>query len=182
MIESLLGAALIFCLRIGDVSLGTMRSLFVFRGHRWIAALLGALEAGIFIFAISRVLATAGQDPVRMVGYARGFAAGPLLGMTVERWIASGTVLVRVISPRHAVRLRALLINEGFGVTAVRGEGKDGEVTILFVVAPRRRGKVVIRLVRELDPEVFITIEPVSQAIGGHMPGATAPDPASMKK
>jgi uncharacterized protein YebE (UPF0316 family) len=182
MIESLLGALMILCLRIGDVSLGTMRSIFVFRGHRWIAAGLGAVEAGIFIFAISRVLASAREDPVRMVGYALGFAAGTLLGVTVERWIATGTILVRVISPRHAVRLRAMLINEGFGVTAVGGEGKDGEVTILFIVAPRRRGKVVIRLVRELDPGAFMTIEPVSQAIGGHMPGAGAPEAASVKK
>lgn len=175
-----MGALLIFALRIGDVSLGTMRSLFVFRGHRLVAAGLGALEAGIFIFAISRVLATAGQDPIRMVGYALGFAAGTLLGMTVERWIAAGTVLVRVISPRHAVRLRAHLLNEGFGVTTIRGEGKDGEVTILFVVAARRRGNVVIRHVQDLDPDAFITIEPVSHAIGGHMPGT--PDASAMKK
>lgn len=181
MLESLLGAAMIFALRICDVSIGTVRTLFVIRGQRFVAAALGAVESAIFIFAISRVISTAGQDPIRMAGYALGFAAGIVLGISVERWIASGTVLVRVISPRHAIRLRALLLNEGFGVTAVRGEGRDGEVTILFVVAKRRRGKKVIELLHELDPEVFITIEPVSQAIGGHMP-LTASDPTSMKK
>lgn len=181
MVESLLGALMIFGLRVTDVSIGTVRTLFTIRGRRAVAGLLGVIESGIFIFAISRVLSSAGQDPIKMIGYACGFATGTMLGITIERWIASGAVLVRVISPRHAVRLRASLLNEGFGVTGVRGEGRDGEVMILFIVAPRRRGKQVIRLVQDLDPEAFITVEPVAQAIGGFIPSA-AQDAASMKK
>jgi uncharacterized protein YebE (UPF0316 family) len=180
MLESLLGALAIFALRVTDVSLGTIRSLFTIRGYRLVAGCLGIAESGIFIFAISRVIASAGQDTFKMVGYATGFATGTVLGITIERWIGSGTILVRVISPKHAVRLRAMLLNEGFGVTAIRGEGREGEVVVLFIVAPRKRGKIVIQLVKEIDPEAFMTIEPVSQAIGGYMP--MIPDPSSMKK
>jgi len=169
MIESLIGAALIFGLRIIDVSIGTIRTMFTVRGRMWVSAPLAFVEGSIFIFAISRVLADAGQDPIKMVGYALGFAAGTIVGITVEGWIASGTILVRVISPNHAVRLRAMLLNEGFGVTAVRGEGRDGEVVILFVVAPRRRRKMVVSLVQRIDPDCFVTIEPIAHAIGGHL-------------
>jgi uncharacterized protein YebE (UPF0316 family) len=178
--ESLLGALLIFGLRIIDVSIGTVRTLFTIRGQRVVAGVLGFIESGVFIFAISKVLSEAGRDPVRMVGYAAGFATGTVLGITIEKWIASGTVLVRIISPRHAVRLRANLLNEGFGVTAVRGEGRDGEVMVLFVVAPRRRAKQVLAAVQEVDADAFVTTEPVSHAMGGHL--AFHPDPSSMKK
>lgn len=178
--ESLYGALLIFGLRIIDVSVGTVRSLFTVRGHRVVAGLLGVIESGVFIFAISRVLSEAGKDPIKMVGYALGFATGTVLGITIEKWIGSGTILVRCISPRHAVRLRANLLNEGFGVTAIKGEGRDGEVMVLFIVAPRRKGNAVLSAIKEIDPDAFITIEPVSHAIGGHMPYHV--DPASMKK
>jgi uncharacterized protein YebE (UPF0316 family) len=180
MLESLLGALAIFSLRVIDVSLGTVRSLFTIRGQRAVAAGLGLIESGVFIFAVSRVIGSAGQNPWKMLGYACGFATGTVLGITIERWIASGTVLLRVISPKHAVRMRATLLNEGFGVTAVRGEGREGEVVILFVVAKRKRGKTALRLVNEIDPDSFVTVEPVSQAIGGYIP--LSPEAASVKK
>jgi uncharacterized protein YebE (UPF0316 family) len=134
----------------------------------------------VFIFAISRVLGEAGRDPIKMAGYACGFAAGVVLGITIEKWIGSGTILIRCISPRHAVRLRANLLNEGFGVTSLRGEGRDGEVMILFIVAPRRRSQAAIEAIQHVDEDAFITIEPVSHAIGGHMPYSV--DPNSLKK
>lgn len=171
--ESLLGALMIFGLRIVDVSIGTVRTMFTVRGRRLVSGLLAVLESGVFIFAISRVLGSAGQDPLKMVGYALGFATGTVLGITIEGWIASGLVLVRVISRNHAVRLRAALLNEGFGVTAVRGEGREGEVMILFVVSPRRRRQVAQETVVGIDPDAFMTVEPVSQAIGGHLRPAT---------
>ncbi|MCS7032383.1 MAG: DUF5698 domain-containing protein [Phycisphaerae bacterium] len=178
--ENLLGALLIFGLRIIDVSIGTVRTMFTVRGNRIVAGLLGVIESGVFIFAISRVLSEAGRDPLRMAGYALGFATGTVLGITIEKWIASGTILVRVISPKHVIRLRASLLNEGFGVTAVRGEGREGEVVILFIVAPRRRGKQVLTTINEIDPDAFVTIEPISHATGGFMPHHV--DPSSVKK
>ena len=178
--EVFLGALLIFCLRIVDVSIGTVRTMFTVRGYRVVAGLLGIIESGVFIFAISRVLGEAGRDPIKMIGYACGFAAGVVLGITIEKWIGSGTVLIRCISPRHSVRLRANLLNEGFGVTSVVGEGRDGEVMILFIVAPRRKGNAAIGVIQAVDSDAFITVEPVSRAIGGHMPYSV--DANSLKK
>ncbi|HRK31423.1 MAG TPA: DUF5698 domain-containing protein [Tepidisphaeraceae bacterium] len=178
--ETLLGALLIFVLRIIDVSIGTVRTMFTVRGYRLVAGLLGVVESGVFIFAISHVLREAGGSPLTMMGYAFGFAAGVVLGITIEKWIASGTILIRCISPRHAVRLRANLLNEGFGVTSVRGEGRDGEVVILFIVAPRRKRNAAIAAIHEVDPTAFVTVEPVATAIGGHMP--FHPSAAAFKK
>jgi uncharacterized protein YebE (UPF0316 family) len=73
-----------------------------------------------------------------------------------------------------------MLRQMGFGVTAVQGEGRDGSVLILFVVAPRRRGKEVVRAVEKIDPEAFVTVEPISHALRGYLPDTTGP--ASLKK
>jgi uncharacterized protein YebE (UPF0316 family) len=102
------------------------------------------------------------------------------VGITLEQWIASGSILVRIISVYHSSELRRMLHEMGFGVTSVEGEGKDGSVLILFVVAPRKRGKEVIDKVTAVDPDAFITVEPISHASGGYLPESAGP--ASLKK
>ena len=114
--------------------------------------------------------------------WAFGFATGTVTGITLERWIGSGTVLVRVISRNHAIRLKEHLHSEHFGVTAVQGQGYEGNVLVMFVVAPRRREHDVLAAVRHVDPDAFITVEPVNQAYGGFPVTSVAPSPSALKK
>ena len=158
----------IFSLRICDVSIGTVRTLFTIRGYRMVSFGMGTIESGIWIFAISRVMVYVNEGgALNIIGWALGFATGTVVGITLEQWIGSGTNLVRVISRNHAIRLKEHLHSEGFGLTTVQGQGYGGSVLILFVVAPRRREKDVLNAITHVDPEAFITVEPVSRAIGG---------------
>lgn len=172
--DPVLGALVVFLLRICDVSVGTLRMLSVVRGRKWAAAGLGVLESGIFIVAISTVFSNL-DSPLSMIGYAMGFATGTLVGMTLEEWIGTGEVLMRVISRTHSEQVRRRVLDEGFGLTAVRGEGHRAEVTILFIVCPRRRGEQLLQLVRQIDPDAFVTSDPVTRAAGGYLPHAPAP-------
>src|SRR5688500_7266827 len=121
MLEQLGPALLIFSLRICDVSIGTCRMLYAMRGRRFLAAGLGLIESAIFIFAISSALTGAAQNPWKMVGYAVGYATGTFLGMTLEGWIASGTIITRIISKHHSRQIAEALRAAGFGLTAVQG-------------------------------------------------------------
>lgn len=160
------GALLIFGLRLLDVPFATVRTMLMVKGRKLPVALLAFFESLIWVFAITRVLKDGLDDPVRVGGYALGFAAGTVLGMTIENWLAFGKVMVRVISEKSA-ELRTKLLNANFGVTAIRGEGRDGEVMILFVVLKRRRQRELLRHIRSIDPEAFITIEHLGDAHGG---------------
>jgi uncharacterized protein YebE (UPF0316 family) len=169
--EAFLGAALIFSLRLCDVTLGTLRTLYVVRGDRLRAVPLAFLESFIWIIAISRIMkeVTAGHT-YNMLAYAGGFAAGCFVGITIERWIASGWILVRVITRREG--LTAAVRCRDFGVTEVQGEGRGGEQNLLFIVAPRRRGKELLELIRCEDDDAFVTVDPVNTAMGGYLPTA----------
>ncbi|MDB5296396.1 MAG: hypothetical protein JWO31_2379 [Phycisphaerales bacterium] len=173
--EQLLPALLIFSLRICDVSIGTLRMLYAMRGRKYLAAGLGLIESGVFIFAISSALATARQNPWNMVGYAAGFATGTFVGMTLETWIASGTIIARIISKQRCQDLAAALRAAGFGLTAVDGHGQSLQVMLLFVVAPRKRGKEMLKIIADTDPEAFITVDTVGVARGGYIPHLVRP-------
>ena len=168
--HELLIALLIFTMRIADVSIGTIRTIYTIRGRRGVAMCLGIIESGIWILAISKAVELMKHNPWAMVGWAFGFGAGTFVGITVEQWLAAGHILMRVISLEKACALRDALLGEDVGVTRLPGEGRNGEVNVLFVVAARRRGDELIRTVQAIDPHAFITIDPINKAIGGYMP------------
>jgi uncharacterized protein YebE (UPF0316 family) len=175
----LAGALLIFMLRICDVSIGTVRVLYMVRGKRLISGGLGLLESGIFIFAISRVF-TQLDNPLNMIGYACGFATGTMLGMTLEKWIGAGMIVARIISRDKSQEILKTLRDEHFGVTVLRGEGQRGEVLVLFIIARRRRSDLLLELIDKIDPHAFVTIESISTAMGGYV--GNIPTPASVRK
>jgi uncharacterized protein YebE (UPF0316 family) len=169
--DAILGASIIFFLRLCDVSMGTLRTLYVVRGDRWKAVPLAFAESLVWIIAISRIMKEVTDGHFyNMLAYAGGFAAGTMIGITIERWIASGWVLVRIITKDDTLTdsIRA----RDFGVTQVQGEGRLGEQSILFIVAPRRRGDELLELVREQDENAFVTVDAVNTAMGGYLPVA----------
>ena len=173
-------ALLIFLMRIADVSIGTIRTIYTIRGKRGVAMALGVVESGIWILAISKAVALMQHNPWAMIGWACGFGAGTYVGITVERWLAAGHILMRVISVSKACELRDALLADDVGVTLLPGEGRNGEVNVLFVVAPRRRGDELLKNVQSIDAHAFITIDPITTAIGGYMP--VAAQATSMRK
>lgn len=145
------------------------------RGDRAKAVPLAFFESLVWVFAISRIMKEV-DNTANMLAFAAGFAAGTLVGMTLERWIASGFVLVRVISDVGKEKLAGEVRAAGFGVTVVSGEGREGEQEILFIVALRRRGQELLDLVRRVDEGAFVTIDPVQKTMGGYLPSTGAAD------
>jgi uncharacterized protein YebE (UPF0316 family) len=156
MLELLLSAAWIFVLRLVDVSIGTVRMLLVVRGQKGLAWLTGFATAFVFILAVRGIFSQA-LDPLRLIGYAAGFATGNVVGMWLEERLAVGLVRLQIVSPRHGLAIVSRLRQAGYGVTEAPGRGRDGAVSWLVCTVLRRDSQVVERLVEEVDPEAFIT-------------------------
>ena len=158
--QAWLMAALIFGLRVLDMTLDTLRVLFVMRGRRKIAWMLGFFQSAIFVTAISTVLSNL-DNPLNIVGYAAGFATGNVLGMAIEERLAVGHTSVNIISSRLGSAIAEHLRKNGYAVTEVPARGKDGMVTMLNVLVLRRNADKARQLVDEIDPDAFITVEDV---------------------
>jgi uncharacterized protein YebE (UPF0316 family) len=151
---------LIFCSRIVDVSIGTMRVIFITKGYRLLAPLCGFFEVLIWLIAVTQIMKNLSQ-PFYYIAYAGGFAAGNFVGMFIESRMALGVVLVRVITRTDASELIEYLKSQNYGVTAVDAEGLFGKVKILFTVTKRVEVKNVISIIRRFNPQAFYTIEDV---------------------
>lgn len=157
---------LIFLARICDVSVGTIRTIIVMSGHQFIAALLGFVEVTIWVFAVAGALKYL-SEPIAVVSYAGGFAAGVLVGMWLEERIALGYRVVRIISRNGEINLAEKLRERGHRVTRVRGEGREGPVEIDFLVIRRRQLGQVRRFIAEHAPQAFYTVGRVERPGGG---------------
>ena len=151
-------ALIIFSLKLADTSLGTMRTLLVNRNKPIYAALVGLLESGIWIVAITQV-AKAWNDPVLMAAFAVGFAAGIIFGSYIERMVGVGNIIVRVFCPSNSPSVAEKLRENGHGVTIIDGQGKDGPVKVYLCIIKRRKLKSVLKMIEEINPKAYITTD-----------------------
>src|SRR5262249_52019079 len=99
---------LVFLAELFVVTLSTLRIIFVSRAMRILAPIVGFFEVTISLFAIGQVMKNL-SDFGCFLGFAGGFTLGNFFGMLIEKWLALGTVLVRVITHKDATRLVASL-------------------------------------------------------------------------
>jgi uncharacterized protein YebE (UPF0316 family) len=156
----LISALMIFILRVIDMSLDTMRMLFVVRGKKPIAWILGFFQSLVFVIAISTVLANL-NNLLNIVGYAAGFATGNVLGMFIEERLAIGHIAMRVISSKRGAAISSALRKAGFAVTEIQARGRDGKVALLNSSIMRRDVSKFESLVMKTEPGAFITAEDV---------------------
>ena len=176
---ALIGGLLIFALRIVDVSIGTVKLLYVVRGMRGMASALAFVEALVWLTAAGLVFSQL-DNLWNGVCFAAGFAAGTMCGMTIERWIGSGYMLLRIVTRDKEQELLDALKDQGFGLTMVQGRGAQGSVTMVMAVIRRRRRAEALALIQRIDPNAFITADPVNPASGGYIvPGAI---PSNIRK
>lgn len=153
-------ALLIFVLRVGDMSLDTIRVLFMVRGKKLLVWVLGFFQALIFVVAISSVL-TQLNNILNIIGYATGFATGNIVGMMIENRLAIGHVLVNIISSNRGSFIAERLRASGYAVTEIAGRGMNGTVFELHASVLRKDVSQVETIVLESDPQAFVTAEDV---------------------
>jgi len=156
--EFLLNALLIFTLRIGDVSLGTMRTLFTVQGKKMLAPVIGLFESLIWVIAIREIFNHL-DNPWNIAGYASGFAVGTLVGILIEQKLAIGFHQIYIIS-RHSTDVIADALRKNlFGVTIIPGEGGSGGMAIITSMIRRSRLREFQRIVDGIDKDAFISIQ-----------------------
>jgi len=153
---------LIFCARVMDVSINTLRIMFVMNGKKKIAPILGFFESLIWLLAIGQIFQNI-DNPMSYVAYAGGFAMGTFVGMTIEEKLALGRVLVRVITPEPMPTLIEYMKEHNFRFTSVGAEGRYGKVNLLFTVMKRDDLTGFIGKVKSINDKAFYTIESVKR-------------------
>jgi len=154
---------LIFIARIGDVSINTIRIIYVLGGRRFTATLLGFFESFIWLMAISQIFNHL-DNWICYVAYPAGFASGIFVGMIIEERIAYGKVIVRIITRKEIDTLIQYLNAQQFRYTHVNAEGPDGHQNLVFTVLEREGLDDLLMKLKQILPTAFYTVERVNRA------------------
>ncbi len=157
----------VFAMRVIDMSLDTLRLLFVMRGRRMLAGVIGAVQAAVFILAVSAVL----RGPLNfwtVLGYAGGFGCGIILGMLVEDKLALGHNMVDVYTMNKGKEITGALREKGYAVTEFSARGKDGSLRVIQCIVSRKDVNTVKEIIEKADPGAFLTIGDVKSLRRGH--------------
>lgn len=161
--------------RIVDVSMATVRTIYLVQGRRGRAALLGFFEVLVWIVVVSNVIQNL-DHPIYMVSYAMGFSLGTYIGIGLEARFGSRQHVVRIFT-RAADEVAAALRELGFVVTRFEGSGREGPITLLFLEVPRRRLRAAMACAVESDPTCFVIVDDIRSSSRAVVRSAAAARP-----
>ena len=164
---------LILMARVIDVSLGTMRIIFVSKGNRVIAPILGFFEVFIWIIAMGQIMSNLNNFACYF-GYATGFALGNYVGLRLEEHLAMGNLLIRIISQKDGNVLIKNLSDNGYGATLLEGEGSLGKVELIYTIVKSENLSKVIEIINDFNPKAFYSIEDVRKVSSGIFPAQSS--------
>jgi len=151
---------LIFLSRLGDVTMATMRHIFISKGLKKVVPILGFFEVLIWLVAMRQVFSHL-DNIACFIAWAAGFSAGTYLGMYIEERLAIGTQIIRIISNEDITQLTEALKIRHQGITIVDGQGAMGPVKLIFTIVKRTNKAEVLELIHTHTPNAFYSIEDV---------------------
>ncbi len=160
---------LIFIARMSDVTLGTLRNVFISKGFRNIVPLIGFFEVLIWLISIRQIMHHL-DNPLCYLGFAGGFAAGTYVGMRIESRLALGMQVIRIITHQDSEGLINSLKAENIGITVLDGQGAKGPVKIVFTIVKRKDIDTIKRIIETCNPSAFYSIEDIRLANQGVFP------------
>lgn len=159
---------LIFLARICDVSISTIRIIFVMSGRRNIAPFLGFFEALIWLLAIGQIISNI-DNGFSYIAYASGFAVGTYVGMYIEEKLAIGRVVLRLITKEPVDELLSFLTENEYRYSILDAQGKTGKVNVVFLVLKRENLNHLTEAINRYHPSAFYTIEGVKMVNEGNL-------------
>lgn len=168
--ELLLLCIKIFCVRIMDVSLGTMRTIVTVKGKKHIASLIGFVEVFIWFVIVKEALNVESTSLWIAFSYAGGYASGTFIGGFLSERIIKGNFGVQVITSKKDDELVAFLKKSGFGVSVidVKSENEHSEKYMLFIEIDKTRFAELKKLIKKYDEKAFIVVNETKAVYNGY--------------
>jgi uncharacterized protein YebE (UPF0316 family) len=160
---------LIFFSRVLDVTIGTIRIIFISRGKKFVPVFLGFLEALLWIFVISQVIQNL-DHIVYYFAYAAGFSVGNFMGIILAEKFSENFLLIRIISAEKTKELIDGLRQCQVGITELQGQGIENKVSVIFTIIDKKCEKRVKKVIHAINPNAFYTIESVGVVNKGYLP------------
>ena len=90
--------------------------------------------------------------------------------MWLESRLAFGSVEIHANSLTRNNEIAKIIRAAGYGVTQFQGYGQSGPLCIVGAIVERKHLNILLKRMREIDANVFITVDDTRQVVGGQRP------------
>lgn len=157
----------IFFVRIIDVSLGTIRTLFVVKGKRLIASAIGFVEVLVWFLVVKEALNTDSNSIFIAISYALGFATGTYIGGFLSELLITGKIEVQVFTEEND--LVKILRKHGYAVTVIDCKGYNTAAKyMLYISVEKKKQKELRILIKSNDEKAFIVENEIKHVENGY--------------
>ena len=159
----------IFCVRILDVSLGTVRMIVTVKGNKLVASLIGFVEVLIWFLIVKEALNTEETSIFIALSYSLGYATGTFIGGILSEKFVSGTLSVQVVLSNSDHSIIDKIRDEGFAVSVVNAKGIDENIEkyMLFMEIDKRKLNKLKYLIKSLDSKAFVVVNETKMVENG---------------
>jgi len=152
---------LIFFARICDVSMETIRVIYISRGIKYLAPIIAFFEIVIWLLAMEVVMQDL-SNIANFMAFALGFAMGTYVGLVIEERLSIGMVILRIITSEETEeQIAAFLEAEHCGATRLDAHGSRGSVKMIISLVNRTDVPRITDFIRTVNPHAFFSIEDV---------------------
>lgn len=160
---------IIFIAKLIEVSLSTIRIVFISKGERIKGACIAFFEITLWILLASNVLNSLTSDPYKAVAYVLGYTAGTFLGSLLEEKIAIGIATLNItcnINDSFKIIETLQKLEIGFTILDSCGQKDNNKIFIAYI--PRKRKREVLSSLNTLNIKTFITTTESAGTCGGY--------------
>jgi len=152
---------LIFLARIGDVSMETIRVIYISKGIKYLAPFIAFFEIVIWLLAMEVVMSDL-ANIANFLAYAFGFAMGTYIGLVIEEKLSIGMVIMRIVTTNDSTdEIASFLETENYGITSLDATGSRGNVKMIITLVNRVDVPAITSHLQTTNPQAFFSIEDV---------------------
>jgi len=152
---------LIFLARVCDVSLETIRVIYISKGIKYLAPIIAFFEIVIWLLAMEAIMNDLANVP-NFLAFAFGFAAGTYIGLVIEEKLSIGKVIMRIVTTEESNDdIFRFLQSEHYGATTMDARGARGSVKMIITLVNRVDVPRIREHIEKTNPDAFFSIEDV---------------------
>lgn len=161
----------IFIARIMDVSIGTLRIIYLGKGKSKTAFICGFCEVFIWFLVAKDALNSDSNSWWIVISYSLGYAVGTYIGSYLSEVFVKGNFGVQVITSRQNHRMIDTLRKAGYAVTVMEVQGKEEKhgKYLLLIEINKHSFEQLSRLIKSMDEKAFIIVNETKYIQNGYI-------------
>ena len=155
----------IFFARIIDVSLNTVRTMFIVKGNKIWATVIAFFEILVWYYAVRASINTDANMHLIAISYAFGYATGTFLGTIINDLFVDGIYTVNILSDKIKRKDIRDLRREGYNISVINC---SDDKYIINVTINKKKYKKFLQTLKKLDSKCLIILNDAKIAYNGY--------------